>query len=339
MIILRILAAIAALVMCVPCAAEPVWSADEVHAAVDMMFLAAAGTTAEEGEALREDMSEDELLALNEEMALYRCLTLPWIMAAFGHAPEAESDEETQEEIKWSPEDSYEAFSLNEYGRQYVDMLAEMGGEDFETALILMREICSLWLSEIDHVKLTDLNSEYAFWLFAPGTQIDYPVVQTKDNDFYLHRLFNGEWNAAGTLFVDYRNLPDFQDPNTLIYGHHMRNDSMFGALTDYADQAWYDAHPFMLVVSPSGIYIVEIFAGYTTSHKDHCYDIAISDEEDMRDFLDVAFAKSDFASGVNVETMDTLVTLSTCAYAFENARYIAIGRLLPVEIPESGIE
>ena len=153
-------------------------------------------------------------------------------------------------------------------------------------------------------------------------------MVQGADNSRYLHRLFNGEHNACGTLFIDYRNLGDFQDPNTLLYGHHMRNGSMFKAITYYADQAYFDSHPFMLIVTPERRYLLELFAGYTTSKSDHCYDIAISDESDMAAFVEEALGKSNFTADVEIKGGDRLVTLSTCAYAFENARYIAIGRL-----------
>ena len=95
----------------------------------------------------------------------------------------------------------------------------------------------------------------------------------------------------------------------------------------DYAEHMpIYDYHCHL---SPKEIAVVELFAGYTTSRDDHCYDIAISDSDDMLAFVNAATAKSDFASGAEVLPGDRLVTLSTCAYVFENARYIAIGRLV----------
>ena len=83
-----------------------------------------------------------------------------------------------------------------------------------------------------------------------------------------------------------------------------------------------------MLMMSAEEIFLLEVFAGYTTSDKDHCYDIAISGEEDMAAFIREAERKSDFDSGVLVKTTDRLVTLSTCSYLFEDARYIVIGRI-----------
>ena len=107
-----------------------------------------------------------------------------------------------------------------------------------------------------------------------------------------------------------------------------MRNDSMFGILTEYEKPGFYESHPFVLVMSAEEIAIIELFAGYTTSENDHCYDIAISGEDDMAAFVAEAEGKSDFETEVEVLAHDRLTTLSTCAYSFRNARYIVIGRL-----------
>lgn len=235
----------------------------------------------------------------------------------------------------YTGEDSFAAFAETQAGQEYLARLESMGGTDMDSCMAVTRSLCEAWMAEVDHAMLSEMNGDYRCWLYAPGTQIDYPIVQCGDNSHYLKRLLNGERNSAGTLFIDYRNLPDFQDPNTLIYGHHMRNDSMFGTLTDYAKQAYYEEHPVMLVMAEKEIFLLEIFAGYTTSDRDHCYDIAISDEEDMAAFIDEAVRKSDFVSGVQVRTTDRLVTLSTCAYTFEAARYVLIGRIVPVRAAE----
>lgn len=347
----RILALILAL-MLVPAALseatpeptrDPVLT-ETIHNVVNLLFAAAIGTDAETETEARKDLTEEEILVRNAANLEYRQKTLPWLTEALRieeEIPEPtpspspsltpEPSPEVSPEPVWTIEDSFAAFQENVLGTEYLNLLTTLGATDMEAAMQLTKEYFALWLEEIDHEFLRNINADYAFWIFAPGTQIDYPVVHGEDNSKYLNRLFNGAKNSAGTLFVDYRNLPEFQDPNTLIYGHHMRNDSMFGALTDYAEQSFFDAHPYFLLIAEDEILLGEIFAGYTTSDKDHCYDIAISDEDDMRIFLDEALRKSDFISGVLPETTDRLVTLSTCAYAFENARYIAIARLLPV--------
>ena len=246
-------------------------------------------------------------------------------------APEDEAALAEAEAARLALEDAFAVLQDNDEGRACLLVLRSLGAADAEGCLEMTRQLCRAWMAEVDHEALAAMNGDYACWLYAPGTQIDYPVVHGEDNSRYLSTLFNGEKNASGTLFIDYRNLADFADPNTLIYGHHMRNDSMFGQINDYQEQAFYAAHPYMLVMSGKEIAVIEVLAGYMTSSSDHCYDIAISDEEDMEAFVETARGKSDFTSGVEVSGSDRLVTLSTCAYAFENARYIVIGRLATV--------
>ena len=229
----------------------------------------------------------------------------------------------------WQPEDGVAAYQSNEFGQAFLKLLEPLGGVDAETCIAVSQAVIQRWLAEIDHDQLLDINSHYECWLYASATPIDYPVVQCGNNSYYLNHLFNRTSNPAGTLFMDYRNLTDFRDPNTLIYGHHMRDSSMFHSLTDYETEGFYEAHPFMVIVDKDEIYVVEVFAGYVTDSSDHCYDIAISDEKDMRNYTNAAKKKSDFDSHVQIDCKkDHVVTLSTCAYHFDNARYIVIGRL-----------
>lgn len=344
----RMIALITALLMLTSCAyAEqldaPQFEKEQVHAVVEQLFAAAAGTTQDTEKATRKGMDKAARELRNADNALYRVQAQPWLMAAF--QPETPEEMTTPEPAAtlqpaaaeqletpvYTLEDSWNALQSNAEGQAYLSMLEPLGGTDMESCLQVTRQMCQQWLAEIDHEALLEQNEDYACWIYAAGMPIDYPIVQDDNNDFYLNHLFNGNRNASGTLFIDYRNLPGFEDPNTLIYGHHMRNKGMFGMLDEYATQEFYEGHPYMLMISAKGIDLVEIVAAYTTSSQDHCYDIAISDEEDMRVFIDTALKKSDVETGVQVEVTDHLVTLSTCAYAFENARYIAIGRLVSV--------
>lgn len=313
-------------------AEEPAeYESEWVHAAVEAMFRAAAGCDYEEERQLRREMDADET-ARSQKLAEHRKMTLPWLMAAMGAGEECllewlypEESADGEKRI-WDAQAAYEAMCAG--GGDYAEMMAEVGGVDAETALEASRAICAQWMAEVEHAALKEINGDYVFWIYSADSPIDYPVVQGEDNSTWLHRLFNGGRNAAGTLFVDYRNLEGFQDPNTLIYGHHMRNDSMFGTLTDYGEQAYFDAHPWFVVLSAEGNYIVEAMAGYVTNRNDHCYDIAISDEADFKDFVDAAMQKTDFQFGANAASGDRLITLSTCAYVFDNARYIVIGKM-----------
>ena len=243
------------------------------------------------------------------------------------HTPEPTTTVEP--EIVYTVEDSYATFGENAFGQAYLTRLEALGGTDLDSAIGVMQAVVQRWLAEIDHGDLETINSDYQLWLYAPATPIDYPVAQCRNNSYYLDHLLNRKSNRAGTLFIDYRNLPDLKDPNTIIYGHHMRDSSMFHSLTDFETPGFFQAHPFMVAVLEKEIYVIEIFSGYVTDSRDHCYDLAISDEADMVAFVEKAERKSNFDAYVDIDCRkDRLVTLSTCAYNFENARYVAIGRL-----------
>ena len=87
-------------------------------------------------------------------------------------------------------------------------------------------------------------------WIYSDGTPINYPIVQTTNNEYYLRRLIDGTYNQAGSIFMDYKNSSDFSDYNTIIYGHNMKNDSMFGTLTSYESQDYYNEHKEMYLYS-----------------------------------------------------------------------------------------
>lgn len=304
-------------------------SSEEVHALVESLFLAAAGVK-EWGElTLWKSLTAAEQEARGTENAAYRALTREWLLAALS-AEDASADESAEPAITTA--DCYAALADNAFGAAYLAELVPLGGTDADSTLAVTRAVLRRWLDEIDPEKLRDINADYQCWIYAPDTPIDYPVVQCANNSYYLSRMFNRKSNPAGTLFMDYRNLPDFADPNTLIYGHHMRDGSMFESLTDYDAPGYFEAHPFMLIIREDAIDLVEVFAAYVTDSKDPCYDIALSDEADMCNFITHALDKSDFEANLDVDpAADRLVTLSTCAYVFDNARYVVIGRLTEV--------
>lgn len=99
-------------------------------------------------------------------------------------------------------------------------------------------------------------------WITGEDTPIDYPVMHTDNNEYYLSHLYSGEENRYGALFVDCRNTRLFTDPNTLIYGHNMKNDAMFGSLMGYKEQAYYEEHPTMTLYTPDGDYTIELLSG-----------------------------------------------------------------------------
>ena len=104
---------------------------------------------------------------------------------------------------------------------------------------------------KIDFSSLREENDEIVGWIYSPDTVINYPVLKADDNNKYLYHLPNGRYNLAGSIFADYRNSDFGTDSNYIIYGHHMKNDSMFGTIYEYRSQEYYNNHPFIYYLTP----------------------------------------------------------------------------------------
>ena len=184
-------------------------------------------------------------------------------------------------------------------------------------------------LIQMDFAPLLEINGDAVGWIYSEGTVIDYPIVQGDDNTFYLDHVFSGDWGFAGTLFMDVDNFADFSDMNTVVYGHHLNNGDMFASLVDYADQEYYDAHPVMVLYTPTGDYEIQIFSGYArdASAMPHDFDTP----EDFMAYVGQITALSDFTTGVEVGPDDRVISLVTCSYVTDNARFVVHGKLVPL--------
>ena len=185
-------------------------------------------------------------------------------------------------------------------------------------------------------VSFEELLAQYpdvVGWIYCEGTPIDYPIVKGGDNDYYLKRMYNGSYNGNGSIFMDYRNQSDFSDWNTIIYGHNMDNDAMFGVLTDYQKQSFYEAHPEMQLLTPEKEYRIDLVGGFVVPASSEIYGFPIT-EASKEVLLEKACTSSTFVSGVEVLEDEKLITLSTCTYNYDDARYVVVGvlRELPVE-------
>ncbi len=181
---------------------------------------------------------------------------------------------------------------------------------------------------QIDFASLQQISTDAKAWIFSPETKINYVIAQAQDNDYYLHRLLDGTEARAGTLFLDYRNQEDFSDWNTIVYGHHMKDGSMFASLINYQNQNYYEEHPVMYLYLPKHRYRLEVIAGYTTGTEDQIYTIpwTIAEKQQLVEYVT---KKSDFHVGVVVDENDRLVTLSTCSYSYDDARYVVIAKIV----------
>ncbi len=184
-------------------------------------------------------------------------------------------------------------------------------------------------LPEINFMALKEVNPDVIGWIYSPDTTINYPVVQGDDNAYYLKHLADGTENRNGCPFLDIQNRPDFTDDNSIIYGHHMQNGTMFAGISWYEDQSYYDEHPVMYLITPSATYRIELFSGYITTMDSSAYMQTFGSIPEHTDWLKEVSGRSDFRANLEISAYDRVITLSTCAYRFENARYVLHGKLV----------
>ena len=180
----------------------------------------------------------------------------------------------------------------------------------------------------VDFDALLEINSDVVAWVCIEDTNINYPVVQGKDNARYLAVMIDGTPNFAGSIFMDYRNEPGFTDQNTVLYGHYLENNTMFTGIKQYTSQEYYESHPDILIMTPERNYRFEIVAGYVARITDSAWQRTFSSEEEQQQWIEDAISRSCFVSAVTPEPGDRFLTLSTCSYEFHNARFVLVAVL-----------
>lgn len=179
---------------------------------------------------------------------------------------------------------------------------------------------------EIDFDSLLSINPDCVGWIYIPDTEISYPIVQDSDNSYYLKHLFDGKWNSSGCIFLDYRVDASLSDRHSIIYGHHMKNGTMFSGLTKYKDQNYYENHSVGYLITPEQTYKIEFFAGYVANVTDSAWKIDFESDEVCEEWMKEAKEKSLFESNISPAVTDRILTLSTCSYEFDNARFVLLG-------------
>ena len=124
----------------------------------------------------------------------------------------------------------------------------------------------------VDFDELKKENKDIIGWIYCPDTPINYPVVKGKDNNQYLRTGLDGKYLFSGTIFCDYRSKDIGTESNYIIYGHNLKNSTMFGTLVKYKEQEYYDAHPIMYFLTPESNYIIELFAGTVVKNNSEIY-------------------------------------------------------------------
>lgn len=222
------------------------------------------------------------------------------------------------------------AVPLLEYqeGEQLYASLTESFCERTEDADEDRRRILSEIGVSPDFEALSAVNPEVIGWICVPNTEINYPVVQTTDNSYYLSHLVDGTENKNGTIFVDCQNAKDFSDANTVLYGHHMKNGTMLARIIQYQEQSFYDEHTKGYMITRDHIFQLDFFSGFTARADATVYRLTFPDPQSQYDWIRACYSHSDFTCSQTVAEQDKTITLSTCAYSFQEARYVLVGFL-----------
>ena len=180
----------------------------------------------------------------------------------------------------------------------------------------------------LDFETLQSLYPDTVAWISCPDTPIDYPILQGADNSYYLRRLPDGTWNNSGSLFLDHRNSSDFSGTISSVYGHNMKDGSMFACLENYTSQEWYDQHPVMTLELPEETRELQVLYGFTVSAQ-YWVEQGFDQEENLSALLDYAARNTTFTPAFSRQEDAPLTALITCTSHSDQERYIVLCQLV----------
>ncbi len=171
----------------------------------------------------------------------------------------------------------------------------------------------ALYIQQMDLAALQQVNPDVFGWIYLPDTQISYPILQGKDNEMYLRTTWDGIANAAGSIFLEAQNRQNFQDHNTIIYGHNMANGTMFGQLHKYHNQEFLDSHPYVYIATGDSIRRYKIFSAYDADIQSDTFRLQFPSQPRRQQALDSYLSRSILQADSTPNAEDLILTLSTC--------------------------
>ena len=185
------------------------------------------------------------------------------------------------------------------------------------------------YLTEVDIQSLRYVNQDVLGWIYIPETPVSYPLMMADTRDEYLHTTWDGQYNYAGSIFLEHKNARDLSDFNTIIYGHRMKNDTMFGSLSYYEEQSYRDAHPYIYIAAEDGIRRYEVFAAYVAGVGTETYRLYFPDDAQKAATLSHMLENNILQTGLTPDAQDQILTLSTCVgTGDEDYRWVVHGVL-----------
>lgn len=186
----------------------------------------------------------------------------------------------------------------------------------------------------VDWDFLRSVNPDVVGWIYCPDTIINYPVVQTDNHDFYLDHGFDGKPNGAGTIFADMDSVVGVMLSNYIIYGHNMKDNSMFGTFQGYVNENYYKDHPVMYFLTPDRSYRVELVCAHVVDSFETNFPTYFSNEAEYQAYIDAITSSAFWINEDAVTTEYQMLTMSTCTYGtqYDDARMLLHGILVPIQ-------
>lgn len=188
-------------------------------------------------------------------------------------------------------------------------------------------------MMDINLDALRKRNEDVVGWIRIPNTLLDYPIMQGEDNEYYLNHAWNNDDSYSGSIFLESRCNPSFTEYNTIIYGHNMRNGSMFATLREYKKEKYLKKKPYVYIRTDEGVFRYEIFAAFDAPLDSPVYGLSFNQNETKVKFLKFSAENTVIESGVEPELTDRILTLSTCTNTGYSTRWVVQARLKMIEV------
>ena len=188
-------------------------------------------------------------------------------------------------------------------------------------------------MSGINLAALREVNPEVVGWIRIPGTQIDYPMMQGEDNEFYLKNTWQKEPNSVGSIFLEHLSNPDMTDYNTIVYGHNMKNGAMFGDLDLFSLPTFWKEHPYVYILTDAGVWRYEIFAFCQPEVESLTYGLNPQRPDTKEKFLNLSLENAWYDTGIVPPITDRILTLPTGSGGGYSHRFVGQARLPMVKV------
>lgn len=271
---------------------------------------------------LKKDSTKEKVRKIIMDVSI---LTIIGCVFAFGelyrqNREQLKMEEEIKNQIVYTDD-----FDDNQYVEAWQELFAQFPQIKFPEDM------------NLKYSYLYAVNQDLVGWLNIPGTNLDVQVVQSSDNNYYLRRDFYGKNNRYGCPYMDYKNDPKYLDDNTIIYGHHMSDGLIFSNLDKYKTLEGYKESPIIEYNTLYETYYFKIFAAFYVNatpadDNNYFFNFMITDfstDERFSKFVDELKKRSVLDTGVSVQPDDKLLTLVTCTYDFNDARFVVVGRMV----------